>query len=100
MFGLLIFLWQAKKITESLFVLEDIDQLWCKLGEEAERDGVFVAREDNLARVNKAIDDQAKLLSTLGNHLQEELGKVTIASKSPLGWKLVSFMEEDPDFDK
>lgn len=81
------------------FFISDCYQL-CRLAEVAENDGVFVARADNLAQINKAIDDQADLLTKLGKHLKEELGKVVIASKSPLGWKLVGFMEEDPDFDK
>ena len=61
---------------------------------------MFVARQENLTAVNKAIDAQADLLSKLGNHLKEALGKLVIASKSPIGWKLVSFMEADTNFDK
>ena len=79
-----------------IFILGNIR----RLAVEAEEDGVFVARVENLVSVNRAIDAQADLLSKLGKHLKEELGKLVIASKSPIGWKLVSFMEEDPDFDK
>ena len=111
---------------EANFMLEDIDEAWIKLGKEAYEAGTKVATIYNMDAVNAALEVQSGLLSELQLHIKTELGmhavacvivwildflcleivsvslmtKLSCAAKSSLGWKVVGFMELDPELDK
>ena len=44
--------WQVKKLMEISFLIEDVDEIWAKLGREANEADTRLASHDNLDRVN------------------------------------------------
>ena len=88
------------KLMEIMYVCEDLDELWQKLGKKAVEDGTRVVTADNIGKVNDALDAQAAKLIELRKMVKKELGMYTVAGVSPFGWQLVSSMEKNPDLDK
>ena len=90
----------VSKLMEILFIVDDVDEPWLKLGKKAEEDGAKVADKDNLDRVNEALEGQAAKLAELRKLVTKELGMHAVAAVSGLGWDLVHSMEQNPDLDK
>ena len=87
-------------IMKSIHMMDDVDKCWGKLGEEAALEQRGVATPNNLARVNKAIVDQANVFVGLREHFVKELGAQNMASHSVLGWGLVKHVETVPQYNK
>ena len=85
---------------EIMYICEDMDELWQKLGKKAVEDGTRVVTADNIGKVNDALDAQAAKLIELREMVKKELGMYAVAGVSPFGWQLVSSMEKNPDLDK
>ena len=87
----------VSKLMEIMFLLDDADEPWLKLGQKVEQDGVKVVTVD---KVNLAIGAQMEKLAELRALVKTELGMYAVASVSELGWQLVASMERNPDLDK
>ena len=71
---------------EIMYICEDMDELWQKLGKKAVEDGTRVVTADNIGKVNDALDAQAAKLIELREMVKKELGIYTVAGVSPFGW--------------
>ena len=90
----------VSKLMEILFIIDDIDEPWLKLGKKADDEGAAVVNKDNIDKVNAALEGQAAKLAELRTLVTKELGMHAVASVSGLGWDLVHSMEQNPDLDK
>ena len=88
------------KLMEILYLLDDVDEPWLKLGQKAEQDGAKVVNIGNVDKVNIAIEAQTDKLVELRKLVVKELGMYAVATVSGLGWQLVTSMERNPDLNK
>ena len=90
----------VSKLMEILYLLDDADEPWLKLGQKADQDGAKVVNVDNIDKVNLAIEAQSEKLAELRALVRKELGMYAVATVSGLGWQLVTSMERNPDLNK
>ena len=76
---------------EALNLLEDVDNTWAPLAEEAV-DGVVITA-DNIPKANKALDAMTTTIKTLRDHIQWEVDMQIVAADSPFKWSTVHQME-------
>ena len=87
----------VSKLMEILYLLDDADEPWLKLGR---KDGAKVVNVDNIDKVNLAIEAQSEKLAELRALVRKELGMYAVATVSGLGWQLVTSMERNPELNK
>ena len=90
----------VSKLMEILYLLDDADEPWLKLGQKAVQDGAKVVNAGNIDKVNLAIEAQVDKLTELRALVRKELGMYAVATVSGLGWELVTSMERNPELNK